>query len=218
MTEQEMREKIQNSGIELADLGRVVGLSAYELAVQQGYKGSLDEWLESLKYVSSDEYKLLTEQVEAAAATITESLKQADIKIQEITDLVTLSLRNIDTAKTEAINAVGTAQTSATNAIQQAQNTAENSVSEKLSEALQALATSLENATKSVRETGESWNTQINSAGAVQVDLIKDTGNSVKEEIEQAKDAAISDIQKNITLVSGGTFTDWKGGNGNGDQ
>lgn len=31
------------------DLGRVVGYSAYELAVQEGYEGTLQEWLDSLK-------------------------------------------------------------------------------------------------------------------------------------------------------------------------
>ena len=32
------------------DLGRVVGMSAYELAVSKGYEGTLEAWLESLRY------------------------------------------------------------------------------------------------------------------------------------------------------------------------
>ena len=46
------------------NLGRVVGLSAYEIAVIKGYEGSIEEWLESLRYDHSDEYKQFTETIE----------------------------------------------------------------------------------------------------------------------------------------------------------
>lgn len=212
------KESLTGGGIEIADLGRVVGLSAYELAVKQGYEGSLDEWLESLKYVSSEEYKELTKQVEVSAAVIEEALKKADTKVQEITNLSDQSLQAVNTAKAEAVNAVKNTQTSATGAVQQAQSTAEQSIETKKNESLQALAEALSEAETSVRETGQSWNTQIESAGALQIDAIGDAGAEVKTEIEQAKDNAIEDIEKSIVLVSGGTFENWNGGISDGDQ
>ena len=93
------KESLTGGGIEIADLGRVVGLSAYELAVKQGYEGSLDEWLESLKYVSSEEYKELAKQVEVSAVVIEEALKKANTKVQEITNLTDQSLQAVTTAK-----------------------------------------------------------------------------------------------------------------------
>ena len=42
------------------DLGRVVGRSAYECAVAQGFKGTEQEWIESLKGQDAEEYQILT--------------------------------------------------------------------------------------------------------------------------------------------------------------
>ena len=35
--------------VDIIDFGRVIGKSAYEIAVDQGFEGSKDEWIESLK-------------------------------------------------------------------------------------------------------------------------------------------------------------------------
>lgn len=42
------------------DLGRVVGRSAYECAAAQGFKGTEQEWIESLKGQDAEEYQILT--------------------------------------------------------------------------------------------------------------------------------------------------------------
>ena len=205
MTEQEMKDLLQAGGIELADLGRVVGLNAYELAVQQGFEGTLEEWLESLKYVSSEEYKELVVQVEAAAETIKEALKSADVKVQELTDLITSGLKNINAAEAEALETVSKAQITATTAVTQAQTTAEKSTGTELGKALESIAAKLAEATLEVQTAGESWKEQIKSTGAVALDAISDTkenviksvtdaGTEVKSEIESQTETAKTEI------------------------
>ena len=44
-----------------ADIGAVIGASAYEVAVRNGFEGTEAEWLETLKYTHSEEYEQLTE-------------------------------------------------------------------------------------------------------------------------------------------------------------
>lgn len=205
MTEQEMKDLLQAGGIELADLGRVVGLNAYELAVQQGFEGTLEEWLDSLKYVSSEEYKELVAQVEAAAETIKEALKSADVKVQELTDLITSGLKNINAAEAEALETVSKAQITATTAVTQAQTTAEKSIGTELGKALESIAAKLAEATLEVQTAGESWKEQIKSTGAVALDAISDTkenviksvtdaGTEVKSEIESQTETAKTEI------------------------
>lgn len=205
MTEQEMKDLLQAGGIELADLGRVVGLNAYELVVQQGFEGTLEEWLESLKYVSSEEYKELVVQVEAAAETIKEALKSADVKVQELTDLITSGLKNINAAEAEALETVSKAQITATTAVTQAQTTAEKSIGTELGKALESIAAKLAEATLEVQTAGESWKEQIKSTGAVALDAISDTkenviksvtdaGTEVKSEIESQTETAKTEI------------------------
>lgn len=195
MTEQEMKDLLQAGGIELADLGRVVGLNAYELAVQQGFEGTLEEWLDSLKYVSSEEYKELVVQVEAAAETIQKALKNADIKAQKITELVTSGLKNISTAETRALEAVSTAQTTATAAVTQAQTGAEKSIGTELGKALESIAAKLAEATLEVQTAGVSWKEQIKSTGAVALDAISDTKENVIKSVTDAGVEAKSEVE-----------------------
>ena len=183
----------------------MVGLNAYELAVQQGFEGTLEEWLESLKYVSSEEYKELVVQVEAAAETIKEALKSADVKVQELTDLITSGLKNINAAEAEALETVSKAQITATTAVTQAQTTAEKSIGTELGKALESIAAKLAEATLEVQTAGESWKEQIKSTGAVALDAISDTkenviksvtdaGTEVKSEIESQTETAKTEI------------------------
>ena len=195
MTEQEMKDLLQAGGIEFADLGRVVGLNAYELAVQQGFEGTLEEWLDSLKYVSSEEYKELVVQVEAAAETIQKALKNADIKAQKITELVTSGLKNISTAETRALEAVSTAQTTATAAVTQAQTGAEKSIGTELGKALESIAAKLAEATLEVQTAGVSWKEQIKSTGAVALDAISDTKENVIKSVTDAGVEAKSEVE-----------------------
>lgn len=74
--------------MKFADLGRVVGASAYELAAQQGYEGTLEEWLEGLKYDHSDEYKQLTEIIEKAKEEIVKGKADISEGLQSIKDTI----------------------------------------------------------------------------------------------------------------------------------
>lgn len=195
MTEQEMKDLLQAGGIELADLGRVVGLNAYELAVQQGFEGTLEEWLDSLKYVSSEEYKELVAQVEAAAETIKEALKSADVKVQELTDLITSGLKNINAAEAEALETVSKAQIAATTAVTQAQITAEKSIGTELGKALESIAAKLAEATLKVQTAGESWKEQIEGTGAAAADAIRDTEAKVIKAITDAGTEAKAEVE-----------------------
>lgn len=100
--------------MKFADLGRVVGASAYELAVQQGYEGTLAEWLEGLKYDHSDEYKQLTEiiskakeEIEKGGTEISEGLKA----IKETIETFDSGIAEEKEAALEAIENAITAET-----------------------------------------------------------------------------------------------------------
>lgn len=53
------------------------GASAYEIAVENGFEGSEEEWLESLKYTSSEEFQQLAEQVKQDAQTSSNKAQEA---------------------------------------------------------------------------------------------------------------------------------------------
>lgn len=53
------------------------GASAYEIAVENGFEGSEEEWLESLKYTSSEEFQQLAEQVKQDAQTASNKAQEA---------------------------------------------------------------------------------------------------------------------------------------------
>lgn len=91
----------------------VNGESAYEIAVKNGFEGTEEEWLESLKYSSSEEFKQLAEQVKQDAKTATEKAQEA-----------TTAASNASTYANDAIKAANSASTSANNAEESATNAA----------------------------------------------------------------------------------------------
>ena len=62
-----------------ADIGAVIGASAYELAVKNGFEGTEEEWLENLRYDHSDEFAILAEQVRNNTNTASEAAQTAAI-------------------------------------------------------------------------------------------------------------------------------------------
>lgn len=82
------------------------GKSAYELAVENGFKGSEQEWLESLRYDHSDEFKQLAEQVKQDANSAADSATKAENAMNE--------------ASTNAQNAITTTKNNAVKTIQSA--------------------------------------------------------------------------------------------------
>jgi hypothetical protein len=59
------------------------GKSAYELAVENGFKGTEEEWLESLRYDHSDEFKQLADQVRQDANSAADNATKAENAMNE---------------------------------------------------------------------------------------------------------------------------------------
>lgn len=93
------------------------GKSSYEIAVEHGFDGTEEEWLESLKYQHSEEFQQLSEQVKRDAKT-------ASDKAQEATTAATAAgeyANDANSSKQDALNAANQALESANNAESSAQ-------------------------------------------------------------------------------------------------
>ena len=78
--------------------GKFNGLSAYELAVKNGFEGTEAEWIESLKYWNSPEFTKLAEQVRADKEHVDTVVAKFDTKANQAnTDFDT----KVNTANTE---------------------------------------------------------------------------------------------------------------------
>lgn len=98
----------------------VNGESAYEIAVKNGFEGTEEEWLESLKYSSSEEFKQLAKQVKQDAKTATEKAQEATTAASNANAYA----NDAQTAKNDAIKAANSASTSANGAEESATNAA----------------------------------------------------------------------------------------------
>lgn len=76
----------------------VNGKSSYEIAVEHGFEGTEEEWLESLKYQHSEEFQQLSEQIKKDAKT-------ASDKAQEATTAATAAGEYANDAELSAQNA-----------------------------------------------------------------------------------------------------------------
>ena len=86
------------------------GKSAYEVAVENSFEGTEEEWLESLRYDHSDEFKQLAEQIKQDAQSSAESATNA--------------VKAVQSAQQTAENAIGAKQTEAVEAITTAKDEA----------------------------------------------------------------------------------------------
>lgn len=186
--------------IEILNLGRVVGFSAYELAVQQGFEGTLNEWLESLKYVSSDEYKQLVAQVEEAKKQIESTLTSVNLKTEELVNLVTQSLTDIATSKTQALSDIKTLHDSAIRNISSAETTATDNISSAVVAALNELSIALSTAKTGISESGSTWKKHIEDSGVLATDSVNDAKTQALEEITAAKDTSSIELAKNQAI------------------
>ena len=178
--------------MQVLDLGRVVGMSAYELAVSKGYEGTLESWLESLRYDHSDEYKQFTETIEAAKQDILSSKEEINsgkeeikLSMTQIRDLVEKSLTDIGNAQKAATEAVKAEETEAVSNINSAESGALSNISDAETNAMASLASTLDSAIRSINEKGTRWEKQI-----------EDTGTLAKSEYNQnatAKQKAFDD-------------------------
>ena len=174
------------------NLGRVVGMSAYELAVSNGYEGTLESWLESLRYDHSGEYKQFTETIEQAKQDILSGKEEINsgkeeikLSMTQIRDLVEKSLTDIGNAKKAATEAVKSEETEAVSNINSTESAALSNIGDAETNALTSLANTLDSAIRSINEKGTRWEKQI-----------EDTGTLTKSEYNQnaiAKQKAFDD-------------------------
>lgn len=92
------------------DLGAV---SAYAIAVEHGYEGTEEEWIESLKYDHSDEFTALSEQVREDAENASNSSAQAAQKATEAESSANAASASATAAAQSANNAEQAAQAAA---------------------------------------------------------------------------------------------------------
>lgn len=160
------------------------GLSAYEVAVENGFQGTEQEWLESLRYDHSEEFKQLANQVKQDAKSAEDSATKAESAMNEA-----------NTTAQKNVEAINKASTDAVQAVQDAQSTAEEAIGDKQKEAIQAVDTAKTSATQAITEQKESALTEITNEK-----------NSALEDIEKL--AIKETIQGNPTIIS--DSADWR--------
>lgn len=96
------------------------GKSAYELAVENGFEGTEEEWLESLRYDHSDEFKKLAEQVKQDAQSSADNATKAENAMNKANTTAQENVKAINQASTNAQNAITTAKD---DAIEEIENT-----------------------------------------------------------------------------------------------
>lgn len=158
------------------DLGQVIGLSAYQLAVKQGYKGSLDEWLAHLKYDHSEEYQGFKRDVEAAVSKFTSQKAELDSKMESISQLVTQALQEIGNKKAAYINELASKRDVVLSEISSSKEEAQAKIEEDLA-----------NAIKAMNANGDAWESRVNSVGKL-----------TKEEVKNAADVTLSAFKKAV--------------------
>lgn len=160
------------------------GKSAYELAVENGYQGTEEEWLESLRYDHSEEFKQLSEQVKQDAKSAEDSATKAESAMNEANTTAQANVKAINKASTNAVQAV-----------QDAQSTAEESIGDKQTEAVQAVDTAKTSATTEITEQKENALTEITNEKNSATEAIETGKTEALTEIETAKDEAIEEIE-----------------------
>ena len=164
------------------------GKSAYELAVENGFEGTEEEWLESLRFDHSDEFEKLAEQVKQDAQSSADNATKAENAMNEANTTAQENVEAINQASTNAQNAITTAKGNAVQAVQSAQQTAENAIGTKQTEAVQAVDTAKTSATQEITE-------QKDSA----ISAITQERSEAIEAIETGKTEALNDIATNRT-------------------
>ena len=112
------------------------GLSAYEVAVKNGFQGTEQEWLESLKYQSSPEFNQLAEQVRSDAQKTSQNKKDVeslvasfntnyDTKLKEFNDNAKSKNEEFNTNAQQANTIIDNKVTEATKQAQKAKDEAD---------------------------------------------------------------------------------------------
>lgn len=151
---------------------RIGAYSAYAIAKENGFDGTVEEWLESLKYDHSDEFTELSGQVRENARAAAESAEIA----------------------TESVEAAKASESSAASSAQAAAESAQNA-----QQATEQVAQAVESAVEAVQSTETSAVNAVNGAKNAAITAVNEAGNqaasNVQGAITAAKDQAVSDVQ-----------------------
>lgn len=128
----------------------VDGKSAYEIAVENGFEGTEEEWLQSLDYEHSDEFTQLATQVRTDAEQSTQNAKKAEQSASESSISAEQALQSASNAQSHA----NSASQSATQASQSAKSANQSATAAKQNEdnALQSKEEALNSANKAKEE------------------------------------------------------------------
>lgn len=160
------------------------GQSAYELAVKNGFEGTEQEWLESLRYDHSDEFTQLAEQVKKDAQSSAENAANAETAMNQANQTAQDNIEAIQQASEQAQEDIASAKTTSVNAVVQAQQTAEQSIATKHGEAVQAV--------EQAQSTAE---TAINAKQAESVNAVETAKEEATQAIETGKTEAVTAIE-----------------------
>lgn len=164
----------------------VDGKSAYDLAIQEGFDGTIDEWLESLRYDHSDEFQGL-------AQTVIQKASEAEQSAQSSKNAEAKSKENANLALQSA------------NVTTDASNRASESAKESANSALNSSESARQAETHS-EHAGNSANSA--SASATQVALDKQSVEKTVSDFNTDYEQKVSDF--NSTVVSAGSNFDKK--------
>ena len=186
------------------------GKSAYELAVENGFKGTEDEWLASLDYEHSEEFEQLAEQVkndakksasnastasaaaQSAATNAGAALNSANVASQSAADASDCATQAQQTAQ-EAENSKTSAETASSNAQQSAQSAEENA------NKAQEIADSLDPTLFAIKETATGNPTIISDSADWRLQKLNIYGQSEQD----------STTGKNLLNPTGATKVGW---------
>lgn len=171
------------------------GQSAYELAVKNGFEGTEEEWLESLRYDHSEEFTKLAEQVKKDATDAENSASEAKKAMNQANTTAQENVEAINQASTNAQNAIATAKGNAVKAVQSAQQTAENAIGIKQTEAVQSVDTAKTSATQAIAEQKDSAVSAITQEKNSAIDAIATGKKEALTDIETDKTGALNDIE-----------------------
>lgn len=176
----EIEDKIAN--------GEFNGKSAYEVAVKNGFQGTEQEWLESLKYYHSEEFTQLAKQV----LTYKSDAEQSAQSARE-------SAQSAEQAKQIALEGAKSASKSAQSALEGA-----NSAKESAKSAEQSKQSALEGA-NSAKQSAQSASESAESAlkGKEYADSAKQSAEQAKESADSIKQFAIKEsAEGNPTIIN----------------
>ena len=118
--------------------GELNGKSAYQIALDNGFVGTEQEWLDSLDYEHSDEFTQLANQVREDAQTSTQAVETVTQIKTDVEDTATEFEQTVQNANDDFDNKVNQANSDLDTKIQQANATIDEKVTEATNQATKA--------------------------------------------------------------------------------